>query len=98
MAQPAPQLYNPCLLDEGDQIPAKIWELLRRNHYFRDAVQRLSKLDTKERSDWAKTRKYHGSAWEKSCRLVKRVEAQHGFAGVALKWLVPEPCFQIRRV
>src|SRR6266487_4165756 len=91
--------FNPCSdVPEDEQIPAKIWELLRRNKYFRAAVQRLSELDSKERSDWTTHGKYHGAAWQKSCRLVKRVQARHPFAGLALQWLVPEPFFQIRRV
>jgi len=33
--------HNPCSLDENEQIPAKIWELLRRNESFRSDVARL---------------------------------------------------------
>src|SRR5439155_4749927 len=90
--------FNPCDINEDSKIPVKIWELLRRNRSFRDDVQRLTKLYTKVRNDWAKTGNYHGSAWQKACRLVKRVEAHHPFAGVALQWLVPEPFFHVRRV
>ena len=45
MAQLSSQLFNPCLLDENEQIPTKIWELLRRNKSFREAVCRLTQLD-----------------------------------------------------
>lgn len=93
MAHAPQNLQNPCLLDENEQIPAKIWELLRRNENFRADVARLTKLDAKERNNWKKTGKYHGPAWQKSWRLVERIEAQHPFAGVALQWLVPEPLF-----
>jgi hypothetical protein len=96
MAEPSPRPFNPCLLDENEQIPAKIWELLRRNRDFRDVVRRLSILDFKERNDCEKSGKYHGAAWGKSWRLVERVNAQHPFAGVALQWLVPEPLFHCR--
>jgi hypothetical protein len=81
------------LLDDNEQIPAKIWELLRRNRDFRDVVETLTKLDAKERSDSEKSGKYHGTAWQKSCRLVKRAAERHPFAGFALQWLVPEPLF-----
>ena len=84
---------NPCTLSENEQTPAKIWELLRRNKSFRADVERLIKLDAKERDDWKKTGKYHGEAWKKSCRLIGRIKGQHPFAGVALQWLVPEPLF-----
>lgn len=93
MAQPLPQDLNPCLLDENEQIPSKIWELLRRNTDFREVVRRLSVLDAKERNDYQRTGQYHGSAWNKSWQLVGRVAAKHPFAGVALQWLVPEPLF-----
>ena len=93
MAHAPQHPHNPCSLDENEQIPAKIWELLRRNDAFLADVQRLSKLDAKERNDCEKTGKYHGAAWQKSWRLVEHVEARHPFAGVALQWLVPEPLF-----
>src|ERR1039458_3458703 len=93
MAQPSPQLFNPCSLDENEQIPAKIWELLRRNAAFCAVVQRLGKLDSKERHAWKTTGRYHGAPWHKSWRLVERIRARHPFAGIALQWLVPEPLF-----
>lgn len=86
-------LFNPCLLDEDEQLPAKLWELLRCNEVFRAEVQRLIKLDTKERDDCRETKKYHGKAWNQSFRLVDQVSRLHPFAGVALQWLVPEPLF-----
>jgi hypothetical protein len=93
MAHAPQHPHNPCSLDENERIPAKIWELLRRNDAFRADVQQLSKLDTKERNDCEKTGKYHGHAWQKSWRLVEHIKARHPFAGVALQWLVPEPIF-----
>src|SRR5688572_30716903 len=93
MAESPPKIFNPCTLDENDQIPAKIWELLRRNPQFRAIVRRLNLLDAKERSNYEGTGQYHGPAWIKSFRLVERIESQHPFAGVALQWLVPEPLF-----
>ena len=96
MTQAPSQYFNPCLIDEDEHeiIPAKIWELLRRNRGFRQVVDRLSELDAKERNDCKMKGKYHGKAWQKSWRLVERVAAHHPFAGVALQWLVPEPLFQ----
>jgi hypothetical protein len=86
--------FNPCGNENEDEnIPAKIWELLRRNAAFRAAVQKLRKLDEQERSNWEKTGKYHGASWNRSWRLVRDIEAKHPFAGVALQWLVPEPLF-----
>jgi len=84
--------FNPCLLDENEQIPAKIWELLRRNDAFRAKVQKLNLLDAKAQDEKRRS-VYHGPAWERSRALVERVAARHPFAGVALLWLVPEPLF-----
>jgi hypothetical protein len=92
------QLHNPCSLDENEQIPAKIWELLRRNAAFRDTVQRLRELDAQESEYRTKPGQYHGSAWQKSWELVEKVSENHSSAGVALQWLVPEPLFHVERV
>jgi hypothetical protein len=56
------QLHNPCSLDENEQIPAKIWELLRRNAAFRDTVQRLRELDAQESEYRTKPGQNHSSA------------------------------------
>jgi len=93
MAKSPQQLFDPCSRDENAQIPAKIWELLRRNDAFRADVHRLIELDAEERNNHAKTGTYHGSAWEQSCHLVESIEQRHPFAGVALQWLMPEPLF-----
>lgn len=87
--------FNPCSLAEAELIPAKIWELLRRNTSFRADVERLRKLDDKERATYAESGKYHGFAWKKSCALVRKAGRHHPFARVALKWLVPEPLLTI---
>ena len=43
--------YNPCSLKESEQIlPAKIWELLRRNEAFKNAVELLKKHDLRVQS------------------------------------------------
>lgn len=89
--------FNPCSLAEAELIPAKIWELLRRNDRFRADVECLRKLDEKERATYASSGKYHGPAWKKSCALVRKVEPVHPFAHVALMWLVPEPLLTVVR-
>jgi hypothetical protein len=95
MPHTAQHPHNPCSLDENDQVPAKIWELLRHNDTFRADVQRLSKLDTEERNNRAKTGEHHGSAWVESWQLLESIKERHPFAGVALEWLVPDPLFEI---
>ena len=86
--------FNPCRLGESEQLPAKIWELLRRNARFRENVDKLVKLDAKEQTYRLRNGNYHGVAWEKSMLLLEQVSDRHPFAGVALQWLVPEPLFQ----
>jgi hypothetical protein len=90
------RLFNPCSLEENEQIPAKIWELLRRNTQFRTVAQRLISLDAKEKDNHERTGNYHGAAWQRSWHLLKRIERQHQFASVALQWLVPEPLFHCK--
>ena len=92
------QPFNPCTLVEDEQIPAKIWELLRRNERFRASVEQLRKLDNKERATYAASGKYHGPAWKKSCALIRKIEPVHSFAHVAFMWLVPEPLLTIVRL
>lgn len=75
---------NPYLLDEAERTSAKIWELLRRNACFQKAVARLQKLDKRPSLD--------GRA------MVNRLYTIHGFAGIAIQWLVPQPLFQIKHV
>src|ERR1041385_61750 len=98
MAQATQRILDPAFLDDDEQSPAKIWELLRRNDKFRSAVMRLARLDAKDKENHTKTGKYHGPAWEKSCRQIETAMEQHSFAGVALQWLVPEPLFEIHHV
>lgn len=97
MAQASPQLFNPCSLDEDEQIPAKLWELVRRNERFCQDVNRLRTLDERERAG-RESEKWHGRAWEQSCRFVEGVGKGHVFAGHALQWLVPEPRFLVQEV
>jgi len=45
MAGSPRQFFNPCSPRKNERIPAKIWELLRRNDSFRRDVNRLRALD-----------------------------------------------------
>ncbi|MFZ0828833.1 MAG: hypothetical protein WAO02_15560 [Verrucomicrobiia bacterium] len=45
MAGSPRQFFNPCSSHKNERIPAKIWELLRRNSSFRRNVNRLRALD-----------------------------------------------------
>lgn len=59
---------SPCLLAGEEQVPAKIWELLRRNDRFRRVVTGLKRLDDR-------VRRHHPPpwrrAWSASNRLVQ---------------------------
>lgn len=83
---------NPChaSLPEAERIPAKIWELLRRNEKFHRAVSKLQHLDR-----LAKEHRTIGQTWFAANSLVKSLKSHHEFAGYALEWLVPEPWFEI---
>lgn len=50
-------LFNPCSLDEDEQIPAKIWEFLRRNEEFREEVRRLIRFDARAKQSLKRIRK-----------------------------------------
>ena len=89
------QFFNPCDTDENERIPAKIWELLRRNERFRKEVTRLLKYDARTREIRQNRGKHLNPAWEKSCRLLERVRKRNEFAAIALEWLVPEPLIHI---
>ena len=58
MVKPSPKPFNPCSLDENEQIPARIWELLRRNEIFKNEVLRLRKRDQQVKAVDAKIRCY----------------------------------------
>ena len=58
MAELSPKLFNPCSLNENEQIPAKIWELLRRNEAFKRTVLSLMKYDQRAKAVDAKIRVY----------------------------------------
>jgi hypothetical protein len=89
--------FNPCDLEnEDEQVPAKIWELLRRNAAFRAEVERLSELESQVQTECA-AGTYHGPAWNESWRLVEEAKDRHSFAGIALEWLVPDPLLIITR-
>lgn len=92
MAHATQHLHNPCSLDENEQTPGKIWELLRRNDHFKKAVARLEELDKRPRVE--------DDSRQRCPRIVGQVMVErlgdiHSFAGVALQWLAPEPLFEI---
>ncbi len=88
MAKIVQSPLNPCSLDENEQIPAKIWELLRRNTEFKQAVERLRNLDRKARET-----NRSDSEWKESCDIIADLKNSNPLAALALQWLVPEPRF-----
>jgi len=51
MAHAPQHPHNPCSLDENQQTPAKIWELLRHNERFGRAVRKLQSHDATEKAN-----------------------------------------------
>ena len=85
------QTWNPCTLNGDELIPAKIWELLRRNPRFQRSVGWLLTLDGRAR----KSERHRDSReWNASWSLVRGIQARNPFAGTALQWLVPDPLFR----
>jgi len=95
MAHAPQHPHNPCSLDENEQTPAKIWEMLRRNDRFRKAVARLDELDKRPRLDDSSPQR---CPREIGLAIVERLGKSHSFAAVAIQWLVPEPLFEIHHV
>jgi hypothetical protein len=94
MAHESELVFNPGddTLPDDEQIPAKIWELLRRNDEFKKAARQLQQLDEKARAT-----KRSGSEWKESCRMIGDIQSTHPLAALALQWLVPEPLFSKTR-
>jgi len=86
---------NPCSLVENEQIPAKIWELLRRNDSFKKATARLKALDARPSLEADSTKR---RPREVGLAMIRRLSELHSFSAVALQWLVPEPLFAVRHV
>jgi len=86
---------NPCALGLDEQNPAKIWELLRRNGRFQKAVERLIELDKRPAPESFSVIR---APSEIGYDMVGHLAETNGFASVALKWLVPEPVFEVRHV
>jgi hypothetical protein len=95
MAHAPQHAYNPCSLDENEQNPAKIWELLRRNDRFKKAVARLEELDKRPRLENDSLNRNPRAV---SLAMVHRLGEIHAFAAEAIQWLVPEPLFEINHV
>jgi len=92
MAHAPQHPHNPCSLDENQQTPAKIWELLRHNERFGRAVRKLQSHDATEKAN-----RVYGP-FRTSCRIVETLKSHHAFAAYALQWLVPEPEFIVWHV
>jgi hypothetical protein len=92
MAHAPQHPHNPCSLDENQQTPAKIWELLRHNERFGRAVRKLQSHDATEKAN-----RVYGP-FRTSCRVVDALKKHHEFAANALQWLVPEPEFLVWHV
>jgi len=84
--------HNPCSLNENEQTPAKIWELLRWNEEFSRAVIKLQKFDADEKAN-----RVYGLE-RTSYRIIQALEKHNDFAAHALQWLVPDPQFLIWRI
>jgi hypothetical protein len=95
MAHAPQHLNNPCSLNENEQTPGKVWELLRHNNRFKKAVTRLEQLDKRSClvGDGSQRR-----LREIGLAMVRRLGEIHSFAGIAIQWLVPEPLFEIHHV
>ena len=74
-------------------MPAKIWEMLRRNTRFAMLVARLAELD---RRTCPESLGMGRSPRDIGLAMVDNLGKSHGFAMVALQWLVPEPVFEVR--
>jgi hypothetical protein len=88
------QLFNPYAAPPDEVIPAKIWELLRRNRCFQRTFNRLRDLHRRQRfcGPWKTGTWPH----DVGLRLVECVEKKNRFAAVALRWLVPDPKLEVR--
>lgn len=82
-------------MGETERTPAKIWEMLRRNDRFRKAVARLEELDRRSALVEAS---HNRRPREVGLAMVGILGKNHGFAGAAIQWLVPEPLFEIHHV
>jgi hypothetical protein len=98
MKTAGPEILNPCTLGEHELIPAKVWELLRRNDSFRSAASRLERLHDEVLRIRSENGEFLNEAWHDAHRFLERVKVKHPFGGIALEWLVPEPLFQVRVV
>jgi hypothetical protein len=70
---------NPCRseLSEAEQVPAKLWELLRRNERFQKAFSRLVQLDTRAEASLAKLRKLQATGVEQHHQTSEAAELRN---------------------
>jgi hypothetical protein len=88
--------FDPSERSDADRIPAKIWELLRRNLRFHLTVQQLKRADEIRRSRKPKPKRQRTARAART--LFRRIQNSHPLAACALQWLVPDPLFVIREV
>lgn len=81
---------NPCRFSPSETIPAKIWELLRRNKEFLRRVAHLDKLDRRLIEN-----PQDADARSESLKMLLDLDGSHDFGRCALEWLIPEPDFVI---
>jgi hypothetical protein len=67
-------LFNPCQVPKSQRLPAKIWELLRRNVSFRCEVKKLHALDKRAKQETVEygeiARQYNMATAEKDTALI----------------------------
>ena len=97
---PNPAPYNP--YDDGPA--AKLWELLRRNKRFRQVARRIAKLGNAPRPPHPIQAESISAASafrvairrrQKANAATTRIGQTHSFAAIALRWLCPDPTFQL---
>lgn len=95
--------YNPCGPEtpEDERIPAKIWELLRRNPDFIEVVGKVRELERKsqvEQQAPGDDRNAARRAWDEAFTIVESFAGTNDFAADAIRWLVPCPIFRLEEI
>ena len=86
--------FNPAAVDydkEEYTIPAKIWELLRRNDSFRALVDNLNTIENELITLQEEDNKEYHIQLQKFLNAIGQIPSQNPFARSAAEWLVPEP-------
>jgi hypothetical protein len=81
MGKELEQLFNPCRAPKAQRLPAKIWELLRRNESFRLEVKKLHALDKRAKQETVNyggiARQYNKAIAEKDTALIAEWQARY---------------------